>query len=219
MLRRLLRYAGVVFPVYSVRIEPEYWKNYEHQSSGLLEGRMVDAYNKCSKGPLAALAAIAMLVLGACSALPSAPTPLPATTDSISQPINLLILDTLRPITVPAWQQNVMNMAVEEITDIALSGGPGAKVYFEIVAPKLNGEMSPTHIAGELKRSGSGGATGYVSMHLEAGALTFPDKYTLLYALEQAVTYKAEVRLVNGSINCCLQKPPIAVTGRFEGKY
>jgi len=122
-------------------------------------------------------------------------------------------------LTVPAWQQDVLKKIVRGLTDEALRAtreSPGAIVAFEIEAAG-GGSV----IVGELRdpRRPRSGAAAYFHYLILPGALSFPDKATLLSALETAVPYKAEVRLRTGEVTCCLTKPAIAVTGRFEGIY
>ena len=124
---------------------------------------------------------------------------------------------------VPQWQQARLNQIIGEITKTALDETrrtPGLIVYFEIEALASATRIASTHIAGELR--GGGPSSGYALMlryTLIPGSLSFPNKATFLHALQAAVPYQAEVRLVGGDITCCPDKPAIAVTGRFEGDY
>lgn len=122
-------------------------------------------------------------------------------------------------VTVPAWQQAILQKIIAGVTDEAVRqtrAFPGLVVRFEIEAAR-GGSV----IEGELRNPHQPRSQEEVHMHylLVPGALTFPDKATLLSALETAVTYNAEVRLRSGEVACCQTKPAIAVTGRFEGFF
>ena len=122
-------------------------------------------------------------------------------------------------VTVPAWQQAILQKIIAGLTDDALRqtrAFPGLVVKFEIEAAR-GGSV----IEGELRdpRQPRSQAQMHVHYLLVPGALTFADKSTLLSALETAVTYDAEVRLRSGEVACCRTKPTIAVTGRFEGLF
>lgn len=143
---------------------------------------------------------------------PVIPAPEPAPVPQILEPPR---------VTVPAWQQAILTKIIAGLTETAIAEtrkNPGAVVTFEIHgADPLKGSS----LFGELhgpRRSHSGIGL-YLHYWLVDKALSFPDKATLLKAIETAVPYKAEVRLKSGDIACCLQKPPIAVTGRFEAEF
>ena len=143
---------------------------------------------------------------------PIVPTPAPAPVPQVLEPPR---------INVPAWQQATITKIIAGLTDMAIAETrkhPGAVVTFEIHGPDASKGSS---VFGELRdpRRSHSGIGLYLHYWLIDKALTFPDKATLLHAVETAVPYKAEVRLKSGDISCCLQKPAIAVTGRFEAEF
>jgi len=169
--------------------------------------------------------------------LPTSPDPMTSGTTLDVAPLRLVV-DDARPadvtaaptaprpatpvqpgVTVPAWQQAILQKIIAGLTDEALRqtrAAPGILVKFEIEA--LQGGSV---IEGELRDPHQPRSQEAVYFHysLIPGALTFADKATLLSALETAVTYSAEVRLRSGEVACCRTKPAIAVTGRFEGLF
>ena len=180
----------------------------------------------CQGSPAAPTPVTHMATIGQAPTLaadaPSFPAPAAPAPTSVPSPHTDSADDACE---IPAWQQDVLNKIVAEITQTALTETrrhPGLVVYFELHAPTSSGSaVSPTHVAGELRdpRQRSTGQDLLLSYWLLPGSLSFPDKYTFLRALEHAVTYRAEVRLVGGEITCCLDKRAIAVTGRFEGDF
>ena len=175
---------------------------------------------------------LACLVLAACSA-PTAPTRADdlVSHQTITAPKTTLITTTAptqpRPeppptffTPTPAWQQAALTDVVARLATFALTTLreiPSATVIFWIDEHGGDG----AHITGELRDPHQPRSDQLIPApyKLPPGILHFPDKATFLHALETAVTYKAEVRLVGGSITCCLSKPVIAVTGRFEGDF
>jgi hypothetical protein len=142
--------------------------------------------------------------------------PADATPSSAPAPVPRTPAPTPTRVTVPAWQQAILEKLIAGVTDQAVRQTrryPGLVVRFEIEAAG-GGAV----IEGELRDPHQPRSQIHVLMHylLAPGALTFPDKATLLSALETAVTYQAEVRLRSGEVACCRTKPAIAVTGRFE---
>lgn len=169
--------------------------------------------------------------------LPTTPDPVAATTVEVAP---LRVIDDTRPadaaapapapapapptpaqprVTVPAWQQAVLSKIIAGLTDETLRADreiPGIVIRFEIEAAR-----GGSAIIGELRNPRQPRSEHALHLHylLLPGALSFPDKATLLSALDTAVTYKAEVRLRSSEITCCLDKPAIAVTGRFEAAF
>lgn len=143
---------------------------------------------------------------------PVTPTPEPAPVPRILEPPR---------ISVPAWQQATLTKIIAGLTETAVAETrkhKGTVVTFEIHGADPSRGAS---LVGELydPRGSHSGMGLYLHYWLVDKALSFPDKATLLHALETAVPYKAEVRLKSGEIACCLQKPAIAVTGRFEAEF
>lgn len=142
---------------------------------------------------------------------PALPAPAPAPVPPILEPPR---------ITVPAWQQAIVTRLVAGLTETAIEAtkkNPGTVVTFELDGGPTGGST----VVGELRdpRQRQSGFNLYLHYFVIPGALSFPDKATLLRALQTAVTYKAEVRLRSGDIACCLEKRAIAVTGRFEAAF
>ena len=143
---------------------------------------------------------------------PVMPTPEPAPAPQILEPPRVM---------VPAWQQATLTKIIAGLTEMAITETRkhrGAVVMFEIHGADPSKGSS---LVGELydPRGSHSGMGLYLHYWLVDKALSFPDKATLLKAIETAVPYKAEVRLKSGDIACCLHKPPIAVTGRFEAEF